>query len=558
MCKDFTTFPAKGLHMIRDTNTDQLVLFSPEDFQMPFGSGLDPGNRWVRWAQQMPWDELAAVYHESLACGGRPAKPARLVIGALIIKHRLGLSDAETIEQLRENPYLQFFIGLERYQHEPVFAPTLFVKLRERLTPERFAAFEQIVIDRQAAIERAPARTGRTSPEPNTPDDDGDGPPPSQAGTDAPPTDGGSPDDPQGTLIVDASVAEQKIRYPNDVGLVNEARESAESLLDRLWEQLKEYDLATGRKPRSYRRRARRDYLHFSKQRRPGARKRRAARRQQLQYLRRDLDHIDALLDRWEGACPGAGFPLPRRAQYRLWIIREVYRQQATMHRQSARRIEDRIVSLHQPHVRPIVRGRLGHPVEFGSKFSVALTGGIACVDRLRWDAFGEAGDLITQCQAYHERYGRYPAKVLADGVYGTRANRRWLKERGIAFGGKPLGRPPKRTAAQWRAIQRERSADARARIPIEGKFGQGKGAYGLDRIPARRADTSEAWVRAIFLVMNLIKLGRVLFWLRMVGFYQAIIHAIAGSSSDGAGSWRLGSHPVSKSDITPKSPGFG
>lgn len=545
MCKDFRASPAKGLHMIRDANTDQLVLFAPEDFQMPFGSGLDPSNRWIRWAQQMPWAELAAVYHESLASDGRPAKPARLVIGALIIKHRLGLSDVETIEQLRENPYLQFFCGFERYQHEPAFAPTLFVKLRERLSPERFAAFEQIVIDRQAAIEHAPSKTGRSNPESNAPDDDGDGGAPPGAGTDDPPAGGGSPD-PRGTLVVDASVAEQRIRYPNDVGLVNEARESAESLLDRLWDQLHEHDLATGRKPRSYRRRARRDYLHFSKQRRPGARKRRAARRQQLQYLRRDLNHIDALLDRWEDALPGAGFPLPRRAQYRLWVIREVYRQQAAMHRQSARRIADRIVSLHQPHVRPIVRGRLGHPVEFGSKFSVALTGGIACVDRLRWDAFGEAGDLTSQCRAYRERYGHYPAKVLADGVYGTRANRRWLREHGIAFGGKPLGRPPRRTPEQQRAVKRQRSADARARIPIEGKFGQGKGAYGLDRIPARRADTSEAWVRSIFLVMNLIKLARLLFWLRLVVLYQVIVHSIAGSSSDGAGNWCLGSHPIS------------
>src|SRR5699024_5159713 len=136
MCKDFRVFPAKGLHMIRDTNPDQRVLFSPEDFQMPFGSGLDPSNRWIRWARQLPWAELAGVYHESLASGGRPAKPARLVIGALIIKHRLGLSDVETIEQLRENPYLQFFCGFERYQCEPGFAPTLFVKLRERLSPE--------------------------------------------------------------------------------------------------------------------------------------------------------------------------------------------------------------------------------------------------------------------------------------------------------------------------------------------------------------------------------------------------------------------------------------
>lgn len=196
-------------------------------------------------------------------------------------------------------------------------------------------------------------------------------------------------------------------------------------------------------------------------------------------------------------------------------MIREVYRQQTTMHAQKTRRIADRIVSLHQPHVRPIVRGRLGHPVEFGAKFSVALSAGIACVDTLCWDAFSEANDLIGQCQAYRDRHGHYPDKVLADGAYGTRANRRWLKAHDIAFGGKPLGRPPKLSAAQQRGVDRQRRTDARARIPIEGKFGQGKAAYGLAKIAARRADTSQAWIRMIFLVMNLIALAKALFWLR-------------------------------------------
>lgn len=522
MCKHFRDFGPKGLHMIRDSHPDQLALFGPEDFQTPFGRGLDSSNRWVRWAHQIPWQELAAVYHATLKSGGRPAKPARLMIGALLIKHRLGLSDVETIEQLRENPYLQYFCGFQRYQHEAAFAPTLFVKLRQRLGADQFAAFEQMIIDQANDADKQ---------KPNAAADDGsdDEPSSSDSGLIQPAdsdgdghtdVDDGAPA-PQGRLIVDASVAEQKIRYPTDVSLLNEARESAEALVDGLWDQLRRYRLATGRKPRMYPQRARADFLNHSKKRRPGARVRRHARRQQLQYLRRDLKHIDRLLDAWQTGCPGAGLPLAWRQQYRLWVIREVHRQQAQLHNGRARRIDDRIVSLHQPHVRPMVRGRAGHPVEFGSKFSVSLVNGIACVDRLRWDAFNEAGDLIAQCQAYKRRHGHYPAKVLADGVYGNRANRRWLKAHGITFAGKPLGRPPKRTREEQKAVNAQRRADACARIPIEGKFGQGKGAYGLARIAARRADTSQAWIRSIFLVMNLLKLARLLFWLRVCYAYH-------------------------------------
>lgn len=524
--------------MIPDLDTGQPELFAPEDFETPFGGGLDPDNRWVKWAGQIPWQALAASYHATLKPGGRRAKPARLVLGALIIKHQLGLSDTETLEQLRENPYLQYFCGLKRYQQERAFAPTLFVKLRERLTADRFAVFEQAIIDRAEHCRRrarvAPSRPGDDTLD--TPSTAGASPTGGQApdasmtnagghasaaspsaDTDSAETPEPAPSDEEsdathrGQLIVDASVAEQGIRYPTDASLLNEARESAEALIDTLWDHIQRHDPTLGLKPRTYRQRARTQYLGYSKRRRPTARHRRTARRQQLQYIKRDLGHIDALLDRWQAAQLQGGFPLSSRQQQRLWVIRELTRQQAHLHRTRARRIDHRLVSLHQPHVRPVVRGRLGHPVEFGAKFSVALVDGIACVDSLRWDAFSEAGDLMAQCQAYRRRYGVWPEKILADGAYGTHANRRWLKQHGIAFGGKPLGRPPKLTADQRKALSRQRRADACNRIPIEGKFGQGKAAYGLARIAARRADTSQAWIRSIFLVMNLIALQRIL-----------------------------------------------
>jgi len=126
--------------------------------------------------------------------------------------------------------------------------------------------------------------------------------------------------------------------------------------------------------------------------------------------------------------------------------------------------------------------------------------------------------------KAYKERFGFYPEAVHADGIYGTRDNRKWLKEHGIRFAGKPLGRPRKVTdesRAEINQIKRQRLADERNRIPIEGKFGQGKNGYRLNQIRARLASTSEAWVRSIFLVMNLMVLLRFLLPDRqMTGFY--------------------------------------
>lgn len=469
MCKKYMRFLSKGLHMIRYTSERQMSL---EGFTLPFGGRLNPENRWVKLSRRIPWDELAKGYHKRLTVDrGRPAKNARLVIGAVIIKHKLTLSDEETVLQIQENPYLQYFIGLSRYQEEPIFAPSLFVEIRRRMGSEVFAAFEQAIL---AEIERSRKKPSGT----------GDQDPPSH----------------KGKLVIDATVAEQAIRYPTDLGLLNESREITEQLIDELASK------SGVKKPRIYREQARKRYLTIAKNKKPGRKRIRQGIRQQLQYLRRNLSHLDRLLDAY------GEFPLSPRKQKLYWVVQHVYSQQLNMYRNRSCRCDDRIVNIHQPHVRPIIRGKTKNRTEFGAKISVSLVDGIAMVDHLGWDAFNESQDLRDQVERYKARYGCCPEVVLADGIYGTRDNRKYLQGEGIRFGGKPLGRPMKQTAGNAEQIKLEkklRRQDALERIPIEGKFGQGKNGYRLNYIRARTAATSEAWIRAIFLVMNLMVLLR-------------------------------------------------
>jgi len=93
--------------------------------------------------------------------------------------------------------------------------------------------------------------------------------------------------------------------------------------------------------------------------------------------------------------------------------------------------------------------------------------------------------------------------------------NRRYLKNHGIRFAGKPLGRPRKVTATNREELKRlkaQRREEYLQRIPIEGKFGQGKNGYDLNYIRAKRPDTAYAWINSIFLVMNLLILLRIFF----------------------------------------------
>lgn len=484
--------------MIRYRSQKQLSL---AEFDWPFQTALDKNNRWVKLSECIPWDELAEGYYQGLtATQGRPTKDARLVIGAVIIKHKLCLSDRETVAQIQENPYLQYFVGLPGYQMEAPFVPSLFVEIRKRMGQSVFDRFQVAIID---SVEATKAKRKKTASPKKPPGDDE---PPSDSG-------GGSEaeeSEPQGKLILDATVAPQAIRYPTDLSLLSESREFSERIIDELYPKTD-----WKKKPRTYREKARKAYLAIAKQRRPSTKVRRRGIKQQLQYLRRNLGHIERLLTYWP---EGSALPLPRWLLYRYWVIQHVYAQQWEMYRNKRHRCDDRIVSISQPYVRPIIRGKLDKPVEFGAKLSVSLNSdGIACVDYLRWDAFHEGGDLKSQVEDYRVRHGHYPEVVLGDPVYGTRKNRRYLKGRGIRFAGKPLGRPPKVTELNRETLKRlkaQRREEYLQRIPIEGKFGQGKNGYRLNYIRAKRADTSVAWINSIFLVMNLLILLRVFFTL--------------------------------------------
>ncbi len=459
--------------MIRYTSSKQISL---EGFA-PFCDKLDETNRWIELGRKLPWDEMAAIYYRALSSGmGRPALDARLVIGAMIIKHRLQLSDEGTVQMIGENPYQQWFCGLSAFSTQEVFHPSLFVTLRERMGGEVFLRMNKAILDLAEGHAKVKPKTQGS----NKKKDKGQDPPTRTH---------------KGVLKIDATVAPQKIAFPTDLNLLNEARERTEAMIDAF-----ALHLALEKKPRTYRKLARKNYLSVIRKKKKSFKVVRKAIKQQLQYLRRNLRTIDRL---WGLA--GTPWPLDLRTLHQLWVVQELYRQQQHMYTQDVRRVDHRIVSISQPHVRPIVRGKAGANVEFGSKLNVALCDGVAWLDHLGWDAHNESEWLMHHVHCYKQRYGYYPKAVNVDGIYGTRLNRAALKALEIRFIGKPLGRP---TAESLTAeAKRTKRKEMGARNQIEGKFGQAKNAYGLDRIPARRKDTSVSWIHATFLVMNLIAL---------------------------------------------------
>jgi IS5 family transposase len=446
------------------------------DFYMPFAGKIERSNRWVILADQIPWESIDQFYAKSFTSGyGNSAYNSRIAFGALIIKEKLGTSDRETVLQIAENPYLQYFLGLTEFSSKAPFDHSLMTTFRKRFTKEVIANINDEIFMANKEDQKEIDKTEDKNDDDVQPEN-------------------------KGKLLIDATCTPADIAFPTDLGLLNDAREKTEEIIDILHAPL----VGEKKKPRTYCEKARKNYLAVAKKKRPGKKVIRKAIRKQLNYVGRNLGYIENL-----AKVSDLGL-LSKRDLKNLMVIHELHRQQQIMHDTKTHSIKNRIVSISQPHVRPIVRGKAKAAVEFGAKVSASLIDGFVFLDRISWDNFNEGGDLSFQVEGYKRRCGFYPESVHADKIYITRDNRAYCKERGIRISGVPLGRPKKVTPQNEEEVRQQKKQlrrDEISRIPIEGKFGQGKRRFGLGLIMTKLAQTSEVSIMMSFLIMNLEKL---------------------------------------------------
>ena len=484
--------------MIRYTSQHQLRII---DFKTPFEQRLSPDNRWVILASAIPWDELAGVYHRQMSSDmGRGTIDTRVVIGALIVKHMLKLDDREVVHTLQENIYLQYFVGFSSFQTKIAFDPSLLVTFRKRMGSIEFDEWSLSIIKQIETFESAQLnqkesenptdKTDKTDKMDKTDTDDK--------------TKAETPISLKDTLIIDTTVAEQKIKYPTDLDLLNDVRVFTESLIDAFY-KLSPLTI----KPRSYRETARKDYLNTALKRKKSQKVIRKAIKKQLGYIERNLLTINNLWTILEDHNIPIPFTIKTKTLYKKWLVcQEIYRQQRLMIDCRVNKCDDRIVSIDQPHVRPILRGKAAKKTEFGSKVALSIVNGTNRIFKISWDAYNDGVDLIGQVEAYKKQYQKYPKLVLADKIYMTHANRAYLKKNNIQHRGQPLGRPKKDEQGQiinpYSKIQLK---EANQRNHVEGQFGTAKDAYDLSKVKAKTATTSESWIANIFFILNIVKL---------------------------------------------------
>ncbi len=449
-----------------------------EDFETPTGMTLHKENRWVKRAGNIPWEEIEKKYAKLFKNKkGNVAKPLRLALGACIIQLEYGYSDEEIVLQIQEGAYLQFFCGYRKYEDtKPPFDSSTMVYFRKRLTPEIIGEINELIITK--ATEKTTKITEIDEEKDRKNNDDNDQTPP--------------PND--GTMIVDATCAPSQIKHPQDIELLNQSREITEEIIDELQKT------SPNKKPRTYKKQARKKYLNIARSRKNTAKKIRKAIQNQLGYIRRNLANIEKM--------PTSTETLSNILQDRLETVKKIYEQQKYMFDNRTHKVENRIVSISQPWIRPIVRGKAKASVEFGAKLDISVVDGFTRLEYHSFDAYNEATKLTDMIERYKERNGVYPQRILADKIYRNRENLKYCFERKIRLSGPALGRPKKDEIRD----KRQDYIDEAERVEVERKFSLAKRKCGLGLIVTKLQETTCHCLAMSIFLLNLRKLEKVLY----------------------------------------------
>jgi IS5 family transposase len=297
--------------MIRYTSYQQLSI---EEFKSPFEKEMDANNRWVILSNSLPWDELANIYHKAMSpVKGAPAKDSRIVIGALIVKHKLGISGEETIQLIRENPYIQYFLGIKEFTNNPVFDSALFSSVLKRLGIDNFNSMQKEILEKAFNIR----------------------------------------------LKNKKNESDHISNYSANLKLLSEARIMSEEIIDALC-----FEVNHSSKPRTYSLRAFNEYAKATDGTKYTKKENKKAIGRQISFLKRNIKSIYKLLDIYNELINKdkitlfKGFialPINNSELKHFWVIQQVLEQQQKMYKMNKSICPDRIIDIDQPHLRPVL-----------------------------------------------------------------------------------------------------------------------------------------------------------------------------------------------------------
>lgn len=372
---------------------------------------------------------------------GRGRKPWLTVEGGLALvtlKHFLAISDEQLIERLNTDWAIQMFCGMNLKSK----------RISDLDLPSRWRTYigKQLDIDK---MQLACVKAWKQYME-NT-----------HAG------------------LTDATVYESYITYPADTKLIWNGCVQVYDMLCIIRKALKL------RRTRSNHQGQKEKYHGFAKRKKKSRKQSRKICKSLLKYLDRLTEQLSELLNTQEQV------RLSNRQHNRLRDIEKMKRQQWRVHFGKESHVPDRIVSLHKPYVRAILRGKEVKPVEFGCKVNKLQVNGINFIEHYSYDPFNEGTRLKSTIYLQRRYFGKC-SQIGADAIYGTNKNRTYCSQHHIATCFVPKGKegPLQQQKSQMRTLL----GKARS-TQLEGSFGNEKNHYLLDKTKARKQATEIAWI---------------------------------------------------------------
>jgi transposase, IS5 family len=323
-----TILPMKPKNLAAHRKYSPVSQLALPGFETPFVKQLDSENRWVKFSRIIPWDEVVSLYEKTLRRNtGRPPVNGRVVMGAMIIKHYCDFSDEETILNIQENMYMQYFCGYSSYDPTPSFDSSLFVEIRERLGLAGISAMNEAIAKAEKASQHSiKDKDDEKLTEANEKDIEN-----KETGSGVNESVENEIVINKGRVLYDATACPQEIAYPTDLNLLNDCRQKSEFMIDILYEKS---DLKV--KPRTYRQEARKDYLKTAQKKSKSKNEIHVALGKQLRYLKRNFGTITKLLD-----LLGKEIPFDARMLKYYWVIQCCYEQQLKMYETKTHTIAD-------------------------------------------------------------------------------------------------------------------------------------------------------------------------------------------------------------------------
>lgn len=296
-------------------------------------------------------------------------------------------------------------------------------------------------------------------------------------------------------LMNDATVYESSIKYPTDVKLLWDCSEWLFTHIDLFCKQV------GVKRPRTKYKHQKSKQQNYMKQRRKTHKQERRRRRALLYWVKRGLDLLQELLN----TTSTLHQHLPSDFYQRFRLIKTIYAQQEYHFYHPKASIANRVVSLHKPYIRPIVRGKENKRVEFGAKVHISQVDHLNFIEHISFSPFHEGRRMWRAIYKHEQNFGRC-RQYEADQLYASNKNRKHCTRKNIYTGFKRKGKAGK---YEDQAVVLRKCLNVARASRLEGSFGNEKNHYSLANIMASTPATEIAWICFGMHTANAMKVGR-------------------------------------------------